>query len=376
MHNSAFVRRFGARLLIAGMFLFALLAGYTAPAFAATEPAGYVYTTTNAPGGNAVLAYLRAEDGTLSFQGSYATGGLGTGAGLGSQGALVVSQNHHWLFAVNAGSNSVSAFMITDAGLVLTDTESSGGMMPVSVASYQNLVYVVNAGGSGNIAGFMVASNGDLSPIAGSVQPASNGGVGAAPGLAQISFTPDGAALVVTEKATNLIDTYLLTNGAAGAPVTHPSAGMTPFGFAFNKRGILVVSEAFGGAPGGSALSSYAVSGNNVTLVSPSVWTTQTAACWVAIPRNGKFAYTTNAGSASISSYRIARNGSLTLMNPVAGVTGAGAVDMAFSGSSSFLYALGSAGHTISMFAMQAGGSLAALGSIGVPAGVAGLAAY
>ena len=129
-------------------------------------------------------------------------------------------------------------------------------------------------------------------------------------------------------------------------------------------------------SPGGSALSSYAVSGNNVTLVSPSVWTTQTAACWVAIPRNGKFAYTTNAGSASISSYRIARNGTLTLMNPVAGVTGAGAVDMAFNGSSSFLYALGSAGHTISMFAMQAGGSLAALGSIGVPAGVAGLAAY
>ena len=301
---------------------------------------------------------------------------MGNGGGLGSQGALTLSQNNKWLFAVNAGSNEVSVFAVSPNGLTLIDKVASGGAQPISVTSYKNLVYVLNAGGSGNITGFTLSKQGKLTPLANSTRTLSNNGVGAAPGLAQISFTPDGAALVVTEKATNLIDTYLLTNGAAGAPVTHPSAGMTPFGFAFNKRGILVVSEAFGGAPGGSALSSYAVSGNNVTLVSPSVWTTQTAACWVAIPRNGKFAYTTNAGSASISSYRIARNGTLTLMNPVAGVTGAGAVDMAFNGSSSFLYALGSAGHTISMFAMQAGGRLAALGSIGVPAGVAGLAAY
>jgi 6-phosphogluconolactonase (cycloisomerase 2 family) len=376
MRNPSLIGRFSARLMLAALFLATLFAGYAAPAYAATLPAGSVYTITNSPGGNAVLAYSRAEDGTLSFQGSFATGGLGTGAGLGSQGALVVSANHQWLFAVNAGSNQVSAFAITDAGLALMDVEGSGGMMPVSVTSYQDMVYVLNAGGSGNIAGFSLGQNGDLMPIAGSFQPASNGGVGAAPGLAQISFTPDGGALVVTEKATNLIDTYVVTDGVASAPVTHPSAGLTPFGFAFNQRGILVVSEAFGGAPGGSALSSYAVDGNDVRLITPSVWTTQTAACWVAIAKNGKYAYTTNAGSASVSSYRIARNGSLKLLNPVAGTTGAGAVDMAFSNNSSFLYALASGGHTISMFALQGDGSLAPLGSIGVPAGVAGLAAY
>jgi len=238
-------------------------------------------------------------------------------------------------------------------------------------------LYVLNAGDSGNITGFQVRNNGKLVPLAGSTQPLSNGGTGDSPQPAQISFSRDGSLLVVTEKATNLIDVYQVENGMAGLPVSHPSAGMTPFGFAFAKRHDLIVSEAFGGAPGASAVSSYNVDTDTFEVISPSIATTQTAACWVLVSKNGKYAYATNAGSGSISSYRIEKNGAISLLEAQAGLTGAGSspVDMALSKNGKFLYALGTATGTISIFRMQANGSLEPLGNISVPEGAVGLAA-
>ncbi len=235
----------------------------------------------------------------------------------------------------------------------------------------------MNAGGNGNISGFNVNEDGSLTPLPGSTQPLSNDGIGLAPGPAEIAFGSDGTTLAVTEKATNLIDTYQDEDGIAAAPVAHTSSGATPFGFAFDQHNHLIVSEAFGGAANSSAVSSYFVHEDEFDAVSPSIATTQTAACWIAISKNGKYAYTTNAGSGTISSYGIGSDGALTLLNPAAGSTGAGSspVDMAFSNNGAYLYALGAAAHTISIFQMSADGSLVSLGSIGVPAGVVGLAA-
>jgi len=369
-----FYRR-GARLLLTAAYALALLAGFASPALAARNQPGAVFTLSNAPGGNAVLVYNRSASGVLSFLRAYPTGGLGSGSGLGSQGALVLSANNQWLFAVNAGSSDISVFQVLHKGLLLVDRESSGGIRPVSLTVDGNYLYVLNAGDSGNIAGFWVGNDGDISPLAGSVQPLSNNGAGAAPGVGEIAFSPDGGTLVVTEKTTNLIDTYGVVDGIASGPTTHPSAGATPFGFAFNPHGYAIVSEAFGGQPGLSALSSYYVAEDEFELVSPSVGTTQTAACWVVVSKNGSFAYTTNAGSASISSYGIGQDGSLTLLNPTAGGTGASPVDMAITNSGTFLYALAAGGQSISGFAVQSDGSLVSLGAFSVPAGVAGLAA-
>ncbi|MEP6894852.1 MAG: beta-propeller fold lactonase family protein, partial [Chloroflexota bacterium] len=222
-----------------------------------------------------------------------------------------------------------------------------------------------------------IGDNGSLTPLADSAQPLSNHGVGAAPGPAQISFGSDGSTLVVTEKGTNSIDTYKVEGDIAGAPTTHASSGATPFGFAFDQHDHLIVSEAFGGAANASAVSSYFVHEDEFNTISPSVATTQTAACWIAISKNGKYAYTTNTGSGSISSYSIGADGSLTLLNPVAGSTGIGSgpVDMAFSNNGAYLYTLAGGAHTISIFQMSADGSLTSQGIISVPAGVVGLAA-
>jgi 6-phosphogluconolactonase (cycloisomerase 2 family) len=372
MKSFKLLHQFGARLLLTAVFILSLAAGFTIPAAAApADGFGAVYTSTNASNGNTVLVFNRATDGSLTLQGSYPTGGLGSGTSLGSQSAVVLSQNNHWLFVVDAGSNQISTFAVGAKGLALASVTVSGGVRPVSLTTYKDWLYVLNAGGSGNITGFAIGQDGSLSPIAGSTQPVSNGGAGAAPGLAQVAFNSDGTALVVTEKTTNLLDTYAVVNGVASAPVTHPSAGAVPFGFAFDRHNHAVVSEASG------SVSSYQVDGNGFNVISPAVVNTQVAACWIAISNNGKFAYTTNAGSGSISSYQIADDGSLTLLNAMAGLTGAGStpVDMAFSNSGNYLYALGNSAHTITIFQMGADGSLNNLGAVTVPAGVAGLAA-
>jgi 6-phosphogluconolactonase len=338
--------------------------------------AGVVYASTNAVAGNEVVVYERARDGTLTAAGKVATNGAGSGGGLGNQGAVTLSRNGRWLFAVNAGSSEVSVFATRGTSLKLVEKVSSGGQRPVSVTTHGDLLYVLNAGGVNNITGFSIGEWGKLTPIAGSTKALS----AAATGPAQVEFDPSGEALVVTEKATNKIDLYTLEDGIADGPVVRDSNGMTPFGFAFDRRGHLIVSEAFGGAPNKSALSSYDIDGTALNLISGSVGTTQTAACWVVTTRNNRYAYTTNTGSGTVSGYRLARNGKLSLLNADGrtAVIGAGSAptDAALTQNSRFLYVLNSAIGTVSGFRVEANGSLWPVGAIGgLPAGVTGLAA-
>lgn len=348
--------------------------GAVAGAAQAAHARGAVYTLTNSPAGNAVKVFERAAGGSLTPDGEVATGGAGTGGGLDNQSAVVLDGRR--LFAVNAGSDSISAFEVEEHGLELEETVPSGGDRPVSLTVHGDLLYVLNAGGSGNISGFEVSHDGELSPLAGSTRPLS--GAGTDP--AQVSFDPRGELLVVTEKATNLIDTYDVDRrtGLAGAPNPQASEGETPFGFAFDKRGHLIVSEAFGGAPDQSAVSSYDVDDGALAPITPSVGTTETAACWIVVTRDGRFTYTSNTGSDSISGYRVGRDGELTLLDPdgKTGVSGPGPIDMALSRDSRFLYSLNSGDGTISGFRVRTDGGLTPIGGpAGLPAGANGLAA-
>lgn len=379
MKSLEFAKHLGTRLILAVVLVLPLITAFTSPVFADDEGGSRraVYTITNAAEGNEVAVFERSADGSLTFTASYPTGGLGSGAGLGSQGSVVLRENGRRLFVVNAGSNQISVFAVRRDGLELLDVVDSGGEMPISLTLHGRILYVLNAGGSGNISGFRVRDNGKLVALEGSTQPLSNGGTGDSPQPAQISFSRNGDLLVVTEKATNMIDVYRVEGGIAGPPATHPSSGMTPFGFAFAKRHDLIVSEAFGGAPGVSAVSSYNIDHDTFEVVSPSVGTTQTAACWVVISNNGKYAYVTNTGSGSISSYRIENDGTISLLEAQAGLTGEGSspIDMALSNNGRFLYALGANSDTISIFQVRQDGTLESLGSVSVPAGAVGLAA-
>ncbi len=337
---------------------------------------GAVFVLSNAAGGNAVLVFPRKGDGTLSAPASYSTGGLGTGGGLGNQGAVVLTNNGRLLYAVNAGSDEISAFRVTEAGLRHLGNVSSGGDQPISVAVHRRLLYVLNDGASPNVSGFRIGSRGRLTPIAGSTRGLSGAGV---PDAAQLGFSPDGSRLVVTEKATNQLTTYAVQgDGTLSAPTAQTSAGPTPFGFAFDRRGTLIVSEAFGGAPDASVLSSYRPSGAGWAPVSPLTATMETAACWVVVTPNGRFAFETNTGSNTVSAFRIGQDGGLTLLDAdgVAATTGAVPIDMDVSVNGRFLYTLDAGARSISAFRIEADGGLEPLSTTpGLPAGANGLAA-
>jgi 6-phosphogluconolactonase len=361
--------------VLAGLGLLALPAGgATVPAQAAQDPGvvpGTVHTLTNDPAGNQVLTWARAADGSLTPAEPIATGGQGSGDGLGSQGAVIVSADGRYLFAVNAGSNDVSVLSIRPEGLALLDRVPSGGTRPISITTSGDLLYVLNAGGSGGIAGFRLQSDGHLTALPGAVRPLS----GAMTGPAQVQFTPDGRLLIVTEKMTNTIDTFVVgSDGVAGAPMAHPSAGQTPFGFAVDSRGRLFVSEA-----GPSALSAYAAGADGaLTTLTASAVNGQAAACWAVVTEDGRFVYTSNAGTGTISGYTIADDGTVRLLaaNGRSGVTGANPTDMALGAGSRYLYALTNETHAIWGFRIEENGSLVPVpGAVALPDGVVGLAA-
>lgn len=354
------------------------LCGFALPAAARGYDAARVYTMTNAADGNAILMFAHRPAQGLVSLGSVAGGGRGTGSGLGNQGALALSHDHRWLYAVNAGSDSISVFRVWRGRLKLIDSVDSNGAQPVSLSVHGDLLYVLNAG-SDSIAGFSVNDNGTLRPLADSVRSLSGSGTGPA----QVSITPWGDALVVTEKATNRITTFVLdAHGRPGSAVVNDSVGVTPFGFAFDRFGHLLVSEANGGAPAASSLSSYDIAANGtLDVLAPAVPTTETAACWVVTSRDGRYAFTTNAGSSSISAFKSDRDGGLTLTTPdgVAGNTGAGTapIDMALSSGGNFLYALSAADGSIAAFRVIGNRKLVSIAGVtGLPTGLNGLAAY
>ncbi|HEV2381802.1 MAG TPA: beta-propeller fold lactonase family protein [Terriglobia bacterium] len=341
---------------------------------------GAVYAMTNQTSGNSVVAFNRASGGALSVVGIFPTGGLGFGSGndpLGSQGSLVLSDDGHFLLAVNAGSNNISVLQAGPLGLKSVGTFSSGGTEPVSLALYKDLVYVLNAGGTPNITGFELNPNGTLRMLAGSSRPLAGG---TAAGPAQVGFTPDGSFLVVTEKNTNLIDTYrVLDSGLTAGPISNVSSGTTPFGFTFGRSGTLIVSEAAGGPGGTSASSSYQIrASGELSVISASVGDTQLAACWAVTTNDGRFVYLSNTGSGTLSSYAVGAGGMLTLLNAASGVTGSGTVplDSAITSNSEFLYVLDDGTGAVSGFRIESDGSLTALAGVaGLPSGSQGIAA-
>ncbi len=336
---------------------------------------GAVYTLTNNIAGNEVVVFDRFADGSLGGQRSYSTRGTGTGGGLGNQGALALSDSGRLLLAVNPGSNSVSVFLAFGNYLYRTDTEASGGNTPVSVTIEDDVVYVLNAG-SDNVQGFRLSIYGTLTPIAGSRRALSGTGTGAA----QVEFNRDGDLLAVTEKATNRVLTFTVDGDGLLSPARiQNSPTPTPFGFAFGRGDQLLVSEAAGGAAGASTLSSYRLNGDaSVNVVSAAVPSGQSAACWVVITRDGRFAYVSNTASGNLSTYGIGSNGAATLATAISATTGSGSgpTDMALDRNSRFLYVLNNT--TIGAFRVGADGALTRVEDqalSGVPAFATGLVA-
>jgi 6-phosphogluconolactonase len=325
---------------------------------------GHIYIDDNTAPVNTIAAYDRHPDGSLTaVPGSpFATGGAGTGHGIGSQGALQTARHGRYLVAVDAGSNQISVMQISRDGslrLLPGGVVSSNGAEPVSVTVHHRLVYVANAGaGASNYTGLRFGRHGQLSPVPGSTVSLSDA---AAPGDVLVNST--GTNLAGLEVGTSLIDSFAVGDDgrltpAAGSPFSAQGPG--PFGSEFRPTDPrqLFVSNAHGGAGNGSVSAFRVTRDGTLSSIGSSPFADhQTAPCWVEISHDGRFLFTVNTASASVSSYEIAPSGSLTLLGstPLQGPSGLGPEDARLSPDGRTLWVVDTAGDQLSAFAVRGG---------------------
>lgn len=332
--------------------------------YAQRSGVGMVYVMTNALNNNEVIAFMRSTNGTLTRLKSYRTGGNGTGQQkvdpLGSQGSLIVSPDGLFLFSVNAGSNSISSFRISSGGeLTLANVVPSNGITPNSLAVFNDLLYVCNAGNAtnhSNITGFQIRRNGYLRPIPGASHSLST--PNASP--ACIVFSPSGNQLIVSEVSINRLSVFMIKkSGVLSPPVVNNASGMGPFGSVFLSKGFLLVAEA-----NSNALSSYTIADNGMlTAVSGSVLNNQSATCWVTSGQDERFAYTSNTGSGTITTYKVNPDGNMTVISNIYSTpTGTAApTDNGVSRDGQNFYVLNDNEGTISVFQTEDNGRLTLL---------------
>lgn len=326
------------------------------------RPAGAVFVQTDDLKANSVIAFDRGADGQLRRTGSYLTGGKGAtldGAvvdPLASQGSLTLDSRHGLLFAVNGGSDTITVFGVEGSRLVRRQILPSHGDLPVSVSVAGDLAYVLNARDGGSISGYRIVGRTVL-PVSGSIRNlhlAPNANPEFLQSPAQVAVTPNRRAVVVATKTHGTLVSYPLNHGVPSTPKTTKS-GTVPFALSFDRAGRLLVVDATGFA------TSYRVGPKAaLTQVSQVGPTGQQAACWTVVV--GGTLYAANAGSNSISSFRV-RAGRLTLLDATAAGTDGGPVDLAASRHGDYLYQLSGAAGTVDVYRVGSHGALTRIGT-------------
>lgn len=324
----------------------------TSPAFAASPAPshgnGAVFVQTDNLQHNSVVSFARSASGAVTRVGVFRTGGQGgveTDApvdSLASQNSLTYDPLHSLLFAVNAGSDTVTAFAVDGTQLTRLQIVPSGGQFPVSVAVHGRMLYVLNAGGAGRVTGYRIATNRRLTGLPGahrSLKLANQTPPNFLTAPADIVVTPDGRHVVVTTKANNTVDVLNINStGGLAAAIPNVSAGTVPFAVAFGQRGRLVVANA-----GGSTVSTYTVSaGGRLRTITAGVADGQAALCWI-VGAHRTF-YGANAGSSTISAFAVRRDGTVVLTGTPDGVVAqpigaGGTIDLAITRDGTELFA-------------------------------------
>ncbi len=371
-----------APLLASGVF--------AAPATSdSSSAAGAVFAMTNVAASNQILAFSRSASGVLTPAGTYATGGLGQGVDFDTQGGLQLSADHRFLYAVNPADDKVSVFCVHGANLTLVQTVYAGDQPLGITLSSTGYAYVLDGSvASTGIFGFRVdGRDGTLRPLTNATIPLSTP-IGV-PG--DVTFSPDGRALVVTNKVGSTLDVFAVgADGQASASpmTTSASSGVRPFAATFFKDFLYVIES---GLPSlkNAALSTYRLNGGaapSLTAVTKAERNEQTDGCWVVVTPDGKWAYTANFVSGSISSYGLDGNGTASLLNGTAalpGGEGSQPVDLALSSDGRYLYNLLRGSGAVAGYEIQQDGSLKQVGGLfgkgmGLPVmdGASGLAGY
>jgi hypothetical protein len=349
------------------------------PASAATAQgwpgrAGAVFVQTDNTAGNTIVAYTRTASGGLQQAGSYPTGGNGGATNgsvvdhLSSEGSLAYDRQAGLLYAVNAGSNTITVFRVRGDRLFRSQVISSGGQFPVSITFRGNQVFVLNAWGGASIAGFL-QFGGYLISVPGWTRDLGLGTSSSTiftgtPG--QIGFTPDGSQLVITTKnAANTVDVFADgLFGPAAEPTVTSLPGSIPFGFTFDQYGHLALDET-----GAGAVATFSIASDGTLTQLGSVATGQAATCWITAAPEGTL-YASNAGSATESILATEPDGAITQLGTTP--TDPGTTDAAISSDGQYLYVQAGGPGNVDAYRIGPGGSLAETGSVTVPGAVGG----
>jgi hypothetical protein len=350
------------------------------PATRHADASQAVFAQTNNPSGNQIVAYHRDGQGQLTQAGTYDTRGLGgmlagsVADHLASQGSLTYDRDQGLLFAVNAGSNTVSVFKVDGDRLKLRQVVDSGGAFPVSVAVHDHVVYVLNALDGGSVQGYTL--DGDRLRKRDGWQRCLGLDPNATPQFTntpgQVGFVRDGSQLVVTTKANgDNLDVFAIDGSGAPSetPVVTNLPGAVPFGFVPNDRRGIFLAEA-----GPNALATVDIRRDGTAQQTAFAATGQSATCWVVAI--GDLLYASNAGSATISGFRASDHGrQLTALGYAS--TDPGTIDAAASSNGRFLYVQTGVNGIIDEFTVNSDGTLTQLGTAAIPdgAGSEGIAA-
>ena len=336
--------------------------------------AGAVFVQTDNPAGNTIVAYTRTASGGLQQAGSYPTGGNGGATNgsvvnhLSSQGSLGYDRRAGLLYAVNAGSNTITVFRVRGDRLFRSQVISSGGQFPSSITFHGNQVFVLNSWGGASIAGFRELG-GHLIPVPGWTRDLGLGTSSSTiftgtPG--QIGFTPAGSQLVVTTKnAANTVDVFADgLFGPSAQPAVTSLPGTIPFGFTFDQYGHLALTET-----GAGAVATFTIAPGGTLTQLGSAATGQAATCWITASPEGAL-YASNAGSGTESTLVTEPDGTITQL----GTTPAdsGTTDAAVSSDGQYLYVQAGGPGNVNAYRIGSGGSLTETGSVTVPGAVGG----
>lgn len=384
---------------------FCLFLGGSAPAEQDEQDnlaGGAVYVLTNLIQGNTVVVYHRSADGSLTRVSEVATGGRGSGPGelppgfgpgpgpnpLDSQDGLILTKGGRFLLAVNSRSNDVSVFAVEQHGLRLVDRVPSGGNFPVSIAHYKDLIYVLNEGespdeffgGVPNMTGFMLDNTGKMHPIAHStvVTGAPNSGP------SEAAITPDGRFLIITEMFTNLIKVFEVKEDGLLKEMTTMSANNpTPLAVDFGHENLVAITEGNDighrvGSPNGATISTYRMTEDgSLKPISSAVHVNKTGTCWVRFTPDGRFAFTGDTGSGTVSSFAVSPDGELTLLGAAnTGGLASVPIDLDITRDGKFLYVLASFSGAVEGFRIENDGSLTPVARAGgLPITIQGIVA-
>ena len=392
---------------------------------------GHLYMQTNEVK-NAIIHYHRSANGALSEVERVATGGAGSGVispiyhisrpnDFEGAGSLCLTLDRRFLFATNAGDNSVSSFAIDKEGsLTLQDVKQtgnaqSGGAKSVAYAPSSRTLYVLHTFGPDHLRLMSVDDKGNLTPRAEQYSVSTKDWPNRVPTMAVLSpdgkflvlgtaldelpsrknpdgslilWIPhgdDGALHVIASNAPDpdgIIVFPVHPDGTLGEHSFYDGGGASPFYIAFlhSRPDTFVVGYAVS-----DGVSIGKIDQNGKISVSALVAIDTSAGkpselCWLSVSPDDRFVFATNFGYSNLSSFRIDGNALSIAKDPASpkvpgdgtfraldGVVSSGPSDSWITPDGANLYQIYGNASKLIGYATRPDGSLQEIASVTIP---------